>query len=80
MEFGGSLLLNKRKSKRTLTTKKPIHMILKGDINISGSLLKYEKWIDKEIKYWAEKFFIKIAKDYPQEQKCFGKLAVVLLH
>ncbi len=60
LEFGSSLLEGKRKLKRTLTTKLPIHMILKGDINISGSLLKHEKWIDKEIKHWAEKFFIKI--------------------
>jgi len=28
-EFGGSLLENKRKSKRVLSTKKPIHLVLK---------------------------------------------------
>jgi hypothetical protein len=30
-EFGGSLLLGKRKSKRPLSTKHPIHLILKAD-------------------------------------------------
>ena len=29
-EFGGSLLLNKRKSKRPLSVKKPIHLVLKS--------------------------------------------------
>ncbi len=35
-------------------------MILKGDINVSGSLLNHESFIDKEIKRLAEKFFIKV--------------------
>lgn len=60
VEFGGSLLVGKRKSKRILTTKQPIHMILKGDVSLSGSLLKHKNWIDKEIKRLAEKFTIKI--------------------
>lgn len=35
-------------------------MILKGDINLSGSLLKHKNFIDSEIKRLAKKFFIKI--------------------
>ena len=60
IDFGGSLLVGKRKAKRSLTTKQPIYMILKGDIFLSGSLLKQERWIDKEIKRLAEKFTIKL--------------------
>ncbi len=63
MEFGGSLLKGKRKSKRTLTTKKPIHLILKGDVSQSGSLVVKRNWINKEVKRLADKFFIKIYEE-----------------
>ena len=59
-ELGGSLLKGKRKSKRTLTTKKPIHLILKGDVSQSGSLVAKRSWIDKEIERLSEKFNIKV--------------------
>ncbi len=58
--FGGSLLNAKRKEKRPLTTKKAIHLIIKGDISISGSLVRKRNWIKSEVKRLAEKFFIKV--------------------
>lgn len=60
LEFGGSLLLNKRKSQRILAFKKPIHLVLKGDIKKSGSLLKHRKTITDQIEKWANKFSIEI--------------------
>ena len=59
-EFGGSLLIGKRKTKRTLTTKKAIHLIIKGDVSVSGSLVKKKNWINKEIERLSEKFNIKV--------------------
>lgn len=59
-QFGGSLLVGKRKSERTLAFKRPMHLVLKGDITISGSLLKHRKTIDGQIKNLAEKFFVKV--------------------
>lgn len=60
MMFGGSLLVGKRKSKRTLATKKPMHLILKGDISFSGPLTLKSSWINKEVKRLAKKFSIQI--------------------
>lgn len=60
LEFGGSLILNKRKSQRVLAFKKPIHLILKGDTKKSGSLLKHRKTIKEQIEKWANKFSIEI--------------------
>ena len=51
LEFGGSLLTNKRKSQRVLAFKKPIHLVLKGDTKKSGSLLKHRKTIKEQ---WDE--------------------------
>lgn len=62
--FGGSLLKGKRKEKRPLTTKKALHLIIKGDISVSGSLVIKRNWIKKEVKRLAEKFFI-IVYDKP---------------
>lgn len=59
-EFGGSLLVGKKKLKRILTTKKPIHMVLKGNNESSGPLFKHSKLLNREIKRWAKKFQIKI--------------------
>ncbi len=58
--FGGSLLNGKRKEKRPLTTKKALHLVIKGDISSSGSLVIKRNWIKKEVKRLAEKFFIKV--------------------
>lgn len=62
LEFGGSLLLNKRKAQRVLALKKPIHLVLKGDIKRSGSLKSKESWLRSEVIKWAKKFDIKLYK------------------
>ena len=59
-EFGGSLLQDKRKSLRPLSTKTPIFLTIKGDATESGSLLKYRKQLDEELFKWAHKFNIQI--------------------
>ncbi len=61
-DFGGSLLAGKRKTARTLAISKPLHLILKGDTQKSGSLLKHRKTIDAEVQKQAAKFDIKIFK------------------
>lgn len=58
--FGGSLLKGKRKVRRTLTTKKALHLIIKGDISFSGPLTLNNNWIDQEVKRLAKKFSIQI--------------------
>jgi hypothetical protein len=59
--FGGSLLLGKRKSKRPLSAKKPIHLILKTDTQFARSLFSplYKNSM-KSLKRTAEQFKIKI--------------------
>lgn len=59
-EFGGSLLKNKRKSERILAFKKPLHVVIRGSIKISGSLVKYRQQIKTEIEKFAARFSIKI--------------------
>ena len=60
LEFGGSLLENKRKSERILALKRPIHLVAKCDISTSGTLLKYKAYITKQIIKWSDKFDIKV--------------------
>lgn len=60
LEFGGSLLQSKRKSERILAFKKPIHLVLRGNISISGSLLNYRKEIKAEIEKFSKKFEVRI--------------------
>lgn len=60
MEFGGELLTNKRKSLRPLSPKSPVHLVLKADIEKSGSLLKHRTKINDEINRWSEKFSIQV--------------------
>lgn len=59
-EFGGSLLEKKRKDRWPLSIKAPILLTIKGDISISGSLLRQSDWIHAEVKKWAAKFEIEI--------------------
>lgn len=58
LEFGGNLLLGKRHEQRILSPKCPMHLIMKGDISIGGSLRKYKHQIETEIKRLAKKFDI----------------------
>ena len=55
LEFGGSLLENKRKSQRILALRRPIHLVAKCDISVSGSLLKYKGYIKTQIEKWSER-------------------------
>lgn len=60
VEFGGSLLLKKRKSKRPLTTKAPIHIVLKVDSVESGYLFKHTNFIKEQLTKWSFKFNVNI--------------------
>lgn len=59
-EFGGSLLENKRKTKRMLSPNCPIHLIFKADISKSKSLLKHKAFIDCELEKWSDRFNVEI--------------------
>ena len=54
-EFGGELLQKKRKCKRPLSTKKPVHEVLRADITESGSLTKYRKLINETFNHYCTK-------------------------
>ena len=56
--FGGSLLVGKRKEKRPLTTKSPIHLILKSDLK---SIFKpTDKNLENILRRTAEEFNVKL--------------------
>ena len=61
-EFGGSLNLEKRKSRRPLSTKYAIHLVLRANIKKSGSLLLYRSKIDTYFPLFASKFGVNIYK------------------
>lgn len=60
-EFGGSLLQGQRKSARPLSTKSQIHLVVRGNISESGSLLRHRDLIEVEIRKWAKRFYVKIS-------------------
>lgn len=60
LECGGSFALNRRKSKRIIALKRPLHLVLKADIKFSGSLLKNKTKISHEIEKWSSRFGIKL--------------------
>ena len=57
-EFGGSLLVGKRKSKRPLSTKHPIHLVLRSELK--RVFHPSNQSLDKLIKKTAKEFNIKI--------------------
>jgi hypothetical protein len=59
-EFGGELLRHKRKGMRPLSTKNPLHLVLRADIETSGSLLKYRSLINSTLSRYSKKCDIKI--------------------
>ena len=59
-EFGGELLKGKRKSERPLNFKMPLHMILRGNIFRSGSLVWNTNVVTDTIERFAGKFGVKI--------------------
>lgn len=61
--FGGSLLYGKRKSIRPLSTKEPIHIVLRSSWAYGGNsflLLKNKKDIERIIQRTASKYHIKV--------------------
>jgi REP element-mobilizing transposase RayT len=62
-EHGGSLSVGKRRSRRSLSTKQPIHITLRSDIAYgTRSLLKHKRLIEETCKKAANLFEIKIYK------------------
>lgn len=60
-EHGGSLSLGKRKSRRPLTIKTPIHLVLKSDFALGArSLLRHRPLIEKIIKNAKNRFNVKV--------------------
>ena len=57
-EFGGTLLVGKRKSARPLNSKFPTHLVLKA--SNSNLLLRHQKIVRDTLFKYAEKFGIKI--------------------
>jgi REP element-mobilizing transposase RayT len=57
-EFGGALLKGKRKSRRLLSTKKSIHLVLKS--SNPQILLRSQSQVQSIIERFAQKFSIKI--------------------
>lgn len=56
LEFGGSLLVGKRRERRNLSQKCAIHMMLKAKF---GNLREHKKLIDEQIEKWAKEFNIR---------------------
>ena len=57
--FGGELNLNKRKSRRPLDPKKPLHIVLRAGV-YKPVFLHQDPLINKLIEKWAARFAIKI--------------------
>lgn len=57
-EFGGSLLLGKRKAARPIDTKKSIHLVLKA--KNSFALLRNKKTVEETLRKYAQKFGLTI--------------------
>ncbi len=57
--FGGELCINKRKSRRPLDPKKPLHLILRAD-SVKPVFLHQDERLNNQIKKMAAKFGIKI--------------------
>jgi REP element-mobilizing transposase RayT len=61
-QFGGDLLKGKRKSKRPLHPKLPIHLVLRADTTKSGTLMRWETLTKYHIKKWAHKFHVTVCE------------------
>src|ERR1700733_6491909 len=59
IEFGGELLTNKRKCRRPLSVKKPLHSVLRVDFQ-SESLLRHRPFIYSTLDKFSQKFGVKI--------------------
>jgi hypothetical protein len=59
-EFGGSLLGGKRKTARPISSRNPIHLVMRADVSKSGSLLKHRWEIDSLVRVLSQKFNVKV--------------------
>ncbi|OFZ13601.1 MAG: hypothetical protein A2Z20_09705 [Bdellovibrionales bacterium RBG_16_40_8] len=59
-QFGGSLLLKKRKSRRPLSVKLPLHLVLCADVSKIGSFLRHNITIEKTLQKYAKQFGVRI--------------------
>ncbi len=61
-EFGGELLIGKRKSRRPISTKHPLHLVLRADVSRSGTLTHYKRRgpIERLIHIYKKKYGVKI--------------------
>ncbi len=61
-EFGGELLTGKRKTRRPLSTKQPLHLVLRADVSKSGILTHYKRrgMIERLIHIYKKKYGVKI--------------------
>ena len=61
-DFGGELSIEKRRSRRPLSNKNPLHTVLSADVQTTGSLLKYRQPIETVFQIFAKRFGIRIYK------------------
>lgn len=61
-DFGGELLILKRKRRRPLSNKNSIHLVLRADISKSGSILKYKNQIEKIFNRYTQRFQVRLYK------------------
>jgi REP element-mobilizing transposase RayT len=59
-EFGGTVKAGQRKSMRPLSSRNPVHLVMRADISRSGSLLKYRHKIDVLVRALAQKFGVRV--------------------
>ncbi len=64
-EFGGSLLQGKRKSARTLDSRKPLHFVLKSHKSVKLSL--HRKVLQPHLRRYAKQFGVKVYKESVQK-------------
>lgn len=61
LEHGGVLTLRKRKSKRTINIKKPLHLVLRSDkAKGQRSLLKNKELVLKILRIYSKKFAVRV--------------------
>ena len=58
--YGGQLLVGRRKTKRPLNVKQPLHVVLRGDTSRCGSLVKKQIFIGMTLTKMAARFRVKI--------------------
>ncbi len=61
-EFGGSILSRNKKSLRPLCSKRALHLVLKADRSISGSLRSFQVGIANLLAKYSSRFGVKIYK------------------